>query len=550
VSESNPNLQPGQSAGLNSSLGLRTAVLAGGLALECFAIQAIPHLWSPGHRGMLAVIAFCGALFFFGRGRLGNWRAGLPPIQRPWLVVHAFAIALVAASYVFLLRHATAHPALTRAVVFAWFLGVALLPLSLVGALFSLKQAWKWLAALGAVWLYAAAIGLSALYAADFVQLAWDAPDSRFGRVLQAGTYHGARALLSLFYRGVVSDQPTAILGTPKFQVQIASLCAGMEGLALMLILSVGWLIFARRELRLSRAIWLVPVALAAVWGLNLVRIAALIAIGDAGYESIAVHGFHSVAGWILFNAVALAFLVAANRIQWLRKDAIPASVAGGVSIPASVGDRNPAAVYLLPFLAILAASLVAQALSNGFEWLYPLRLVAALAVLWAYRREYRRIDLRFGWLGLLAGAAVFAMWLALSRFVLSADGGATLATGLAQLTTWQRIGWITARAAAAVITVPLAEELAFRGYIARRIVSEDVESVSYQRLGLVPIIVSSLVFGVMHGRLWLAGVVAGVIFALVAKLRNRLGEAAAAHATANLLIAIWVLARGDYSLW
>jgi len=42
----------------------------------------------------------------------------------------------------------------------------------------------------------------------------------------------------------------------------------------------------------------------------------------------------------------------------------------------------------------------------------------------------------------------------------------------------------------------------------------------------------------------------AGVVFALVAKVRGRLGEAVAAHATAYLLIAVWVLARGDYSLW
>ena len=528
---------------------MRSAILAGGLAVECLAVQAVPHLWSPGHRGMLAAIAFCGALFFFGRGRFGTWRGGLPQIQTPWLAVHGLAIALVAACYVFLLRHATPQPALTRLAVYAWFLGVALLPVSLAGALFSIQQAWKWLVALGAVWLYAAAIALGALYAVDFVQLAWDAPDSRFGRVLQTGTYDGARSLLSLFYSGVVSDQPAAILGTPRFQVQIASLCAGMEGLALMLILSVGWLIFARRELRLRRAIWLVPVALCAVWGLNLVRIAALIAIGNAGYASIAVHGFHSVAGWILFNAVALGFLVAANRIQWLRKEAIPLSTAGAVST-ARVEARNPAAVYLLPFLAILAASLVAQSVSSGFEWLYPLRLVAAVAVLWAYRQDYRRMDLRFGWLGPLAGAAVFAMWLGLSRYLLSTDAGAQLSTGLAQLTAWQRSGWIAARTIAAVLAVPLAEELAFRGYIARRIVAEDVESVSYQRLGVVPIAVSSLVFGVMHGRLWLAGVAAGVVFALVAKLRNRLGEAVAAHATANLLIAVWVLARDDYSLW
>jgi membrane protease YdiL (CAAX protease family) len=49
---------------------------------------------------------------------------------------------------------------------------------------------------------------------------------------------------------------------------------------------------------------------------------------------------------------------------------------------------------------------------------------------------------------------------------------------------------------------------------------------------------------------MWIAGTLAGIVFALVAKVRGRLGEAVAAHATANLLIALWVLARGDYRMW
>jgi CAAX prenyl protease-like protein len=100
------------------------------------------------------------------------------------------------------------------------------------------------------------------------------------------------------------------------------------------------------------------------------------------------------------------------------------------------------------------------------------------------------------------------------------------------------------------VVTVPVVEELAFRGYLARRLQAEDVEAVPYRSLGVVAIVVSSLTFGALHGQLWIAGTAAGVAFALVARRRNRLGEAVAAHATANLLIAVWVLTRGDYRMW
>jgi membrane protease YdiL (CAAX protease family) len=49
---------------------------------------------------------------------------------------------------------------------------------------------------------------------------------------------------------------------------------------------------------------------------------------------------------------------------------------------------------------------------------------------------------------------------------------------------------------------------------------------------------------------MWVAGIIAGVVFAVVAKWRNRLGEAIAAHIVANLLLTLWVLTSGSYGLW
>jgi hypothetical protein len=49
---------------------------------------------------------------------------------------------------------------------------------------------------------------------------------------------------------------------------------------------------------------------------------------------------------------------------------------------------------------------------------------------------------------------------------------------------------------------------------------------------------------------MWIAGILVGVVYAAVAKVRGRLGEAVAAHAIANLAITVWVLAHGAFSLW
>jgi CAAX prenyl protease-like protein len=120
----------------------------------------------------------------------------------------------------------------------------------------------------------------------------------------------------------------------------------------------------------------------------------------------------------------------------------------------------------------------------------------------------------------------------------------------LAGISPVARWSWIAFRVAAAVITVPIAEELAFRGYLARRFVSRDFDLVSFSSLTALPIALSSVVFGLMHGRQWLVGIVAGLAFAGVLRWRGRFGDAVIAHAVANFLLAVWVVGFGQWGQW
>ena len=203
-------------------------------------------------------------------------------------------------------------------------------------------------------------------------------------------TFLGVKAILGIFYSEGDAFPATSVVGTATFAVQIEGGCSGIEGVMLMLTLTVAWLIFMRSELRLIRAIWLVPVAVAAVWLLNLVRIAVLISIGDAGHSNLAIHGFHTEAGWIFFNVIAIGFLLTAEHVTWLRKGV---AARPGLSQP-NVSRPSAEVIYLSPFLAIIAASLVSQLLSNGFEWLYPLRFIGSFACVLVLPRRVPTIRL------------------------------------------------------------------------------------------------------------------------------------------------------------
>ena len=100
------------------------------------------------------------------------------------------------------------------------------------------------------------------------------------------------------------------------------------------------------------------------------------------------------------------------------------------------------------------------------------------------------------------------------------------------------------------VIAVPLAEELAFRGYLTRRLISADFEVVPLGQFSWLSLVASSVLFGAFHGHFWFAGCLAGVLFAIALYRRGRIMDAVLAHATANALVAVYAATTGSWQVW
>ena len=233
--------------------------------------------------------------------------------------------------------------------------------------------------------------------------------------------------------------------------MQIAERCSGLEGIGLLLAFCAGWLWLFRRDYYFPRALLIVPVGVLVIFLLNAVRIAAIVLIGNAGYERVAILGFHSQAGWIAFNLTAFGIAVVAHRTPWVsrvahrdravRRSGAAHGIRVGPQNPAAGG--NPTAAYLMPLLAMIAAGMISHALSAGFEFLYPLRLVAALAALWIYRRSYRDADLRFTWRGPAVGSLMFGLWVAAAALLIRPESAPAALAGLPEPL---RAAWISCR--------------------------------------------------------------------------------------------------------
>jgi exosortase E/protease (VPEID-CTERM system) len=524
------------------------AVLFGGEALEASLLfdgatpvpsgawlAALVHSWgSPVARFAIAFAAlFATFAFLRYKSRLKSISTALGPIRWGLLAAHFAAIGLfwVASIGVYGDR-LSAHDSNLAAV--GWIFAAA----AAISAAALAALPWKFWSDLahtmGYLWIYAAAAAALTCEATAMLRSLWG-PASRV-------TFRMVQLFLSPFTRDMVIQPDRLRIGTHRFTVIIANECSGLEGIGLLLVFGCMWLVLFRKEARFPQALVLLPLGVVTLFLLNAFRITALILIGNAGARDIAAGGFHSQAGWIAFNSVAFGSSIVARRWRWVSVRT-PAQLASDGTAEA----WNPTTAFLAPFLAILAAGMISRAASGGFEWLYPIRFFAALAALWVFRRSYSHLDWKWSMLAPATGIAVFLLWIAADHL---ARGTMPMPGALANAPAPARFWWIGLRIFGAVFTVPVAEELAFRGFLLRRFREADFDSVPFQSTSWLAVLGSSVLFGLMHGERWLIATLAGAAYALLIRRTGRMGDAVVAHGLTNGLLAVMVLGFGQWQLW
>lgn len=458
-----------------------------------------------------------------------------------WLGIHLFVLVLFVALTALIFGKPT-DPARLSAVWFScWFaMGIATLSF--------------WLLALapGRFWLHLVSRQSTPLLCGTLLGLvvAWmtilmfyrhEAPfaQNELWNSLAIPTLQLVHLLLGWVYSDLVYQPDIFLLGTDSFRVTIFGACSGIEGIALISLFLVIYLWLFRKTLRFPQVFWLFPLGIIVIWLANIVRIAMLIMIGASFSPEVALQGFHSQAGWIAFTLIALGAIALMNRMQFF-------SVANP-DVPLEIVDKPLAVAMLVPLLVLMAAAMLTSAFSSGFDLLYPLRVVAVAATLFYFRHVYSGLGWTWSWQAPVIGIAVFILWILLETNV---DGNITvIPEGLAELPGWAAVVWLAFRVLGSVITVPLAEELAFRGFLLRKLIAKDFENVPLGQFSWLSFLVSSVLFGLLHER-WLAGILAGMAYALAVYRRGQLGDAVIAHMTTNALIALFVLTQAKWSLW
>lgn len=352
---------------------------------------------------------------------------------------------------------------------------------------------------------------------------------------LSRATLVVAAALARSFGLNLSSDPAGLVLGTERFAVIVTRYCSGYEGIGLYLLCTGAFLFLARRRIDLRGALWILPLGALLVWLFNAARIAALVAIGHGWSADLAMHGFHTHAGWLPLIGVSLASVALVARQP--RTAAAPRDPARPPS--------NPTAAHLLPLLTLLVIGLLAGAFLTDPRLSAPVRaLIGGLLILSSRGRRadlWGSADPRLLW----AAPAATAIWLisAAAQGLLSAPVAAQDPSGGLGLVWWLLAGL------SYVLVTPIAEELAFRGYLQRRLIERDFELVPQGLLTPLAVLPTVLLFGLLHGNL-VGGVLIGALLAWATTWRGRLADAVQLHVAINGALLLAGLALDRPELW
>lgn len=185
------------------------------------------------------------------------------------------------------------------------------------------------------------------------------------------------------------------------------------------------------------------------------------------------------------------------------------------------------------------------------------LRLAVMAAVLYFVARPALDFHVRQGAGSLLIGVVIFVLWIGPDLLFPSyrhsflfdnALMGAARSSMLEAARHDVPVLWL--RSLRAVIIVPIVEELFWRGWLMRWMISPDFQRVPMGAYSAVSFWTVALLFASEHGAYWDVGLAAGIVFNWWVIRTKSLGDLILAHAVANACLCAYVIAAGKWEYW
>jgi CAAX prenyl protease-like protein len=225
--------------------------------------------------------------------------------------------------------------------------------------------------------------------------------------------------------------------------------------------------------------------------------------------------------------------------------------------LTATLEKRWPSLPYVLPFASFMAFLAIQNyaALPPSID--YPVRVVVLSVILFVFSRNV--IDLRSTHLlwSVILGVAVFVIWI----------GPDLLIPGYRQHWLFQNaiLGRISApvpeqiimspvvlwtRILRAVVLVPIIEELFWRAWLMRWLISPRFEQIKLGAYAPMAFWITAVLFASEHGPYWDVGLITGVIYNWWMVRTRSLADCILVHAVTNACLCGYVVATKHWEYW
>ena len=206
-----------------------------------------------------------------------------------------------------------------------------------------------------------------------------------------------------------------------------------------------------------------------------------------------------------------------------------------------SVGYGSPSWPYVAPFVTFLVLLGLAGILPGGPGIHYPLRVVLVTAVVLVWSRDVIQIKPSRWVSSIVVGAAVFLVWIGpdalwpayRTHWLLQNPLTGSLASTVTEPVR-ASFAFLAFRVAGSVILVPVVEELFWRAWLMRWLISRRFESLPLGSWTAGSFWITAVLFAVEHGPFWDVGLAAGVIYNWWMIRTRSLADCILAHAVTN----------------
>ncbi|WP_321371965.1 CAAX prenyl protease-related protein [uncultured Desulfuromusa sp.] len=186
--------------------------------------------------------------------------------------------------------------------------------------------------------------------------------------------------------------------------------------------------------------------------------------------------------------------------------------------------------------------------------YLYPLKTVLVLALILFFWRQYNELhlvdfkNLTHTIASVLLGLLVFVLWINMDWGFTALGESKGFDPFLVENAASRNL-LIFFRLFGAALVVPIMEELFWRSFMLRYVITADFSSVRIGTFTLTSFLICAVLFGLEHN-LILAGMMAGAAYSGLLYWTKSIYQCVLAHAVTNLVLGIYVLQTGFWHFW